>query len=199
MQSSEGEPSFDWLLYAVESVKEFKLDQFTNITSSEHSFLTDEISQAIQRWDTGSMGFSWKLHKSILQAPTDIVTCLCRCQVREGEIMHVVGYRDGVLTVSMREGSTRYPGYGSIVMSKAAAGTSFGLYPTCLCQYDGPSVIVGTSTGQVFVWVIKPGPSSQSQKESELIPYRKVEGALRGIFMAMGMGPFSSMGSTCLR
>ena len=100
--------------------------------------------------------------------------------------MHVVGYRDGVLTVSMREGSTRYPGYGSIVMSKAAAGTSFGLYPTCLCQYDGPSVIVGTSTGQVFVWVIKPGPSSQSQKESELIPYRKVEGALRWIFKAKG-------------
>ena len=184
MQSPEGERSFDWLLYAVEPNKEFKLDEFTNITSSEHSFLTDQISQAMPRGDTGSMEFSWKLVKSILQAPTDIVTCICRCQVRPGEIMHVVGYHDGVLTVSMKEHSTGYSGYGSVVMSMVAGVSSFGLYPTCLCQYDGPSVIVGTSTGQVFVWVIKAGPSNQGQMESELIPYRKVDGSLRWIFKA---------------
>lgn len=199
---------FDWLLYKIENCANFTTHDtwpfiagddfpFTHKaarpreTSSQGPGAGSPNSPADARGPKGKMGRSdsdrsidpWLASEQALEkqgAHGSIPTCVCHWSPnRENseQRLVVVGYGDGMITAGDAEGSKIYC-IGSINQeSRISSGKR---YPTCMWPGEGPSVFIGTNTGEILVWSLVP---ASGKFTSKVRSYGKVQGSLKSVFV----------------
>ena len=201
-------PSFDWLLYEIDNCANFTThDMWPFIAGDDFPFTHKatwprETSQQVpglgspsspsdSRGPKGKIGRSdadqsidpWLASEQALEkqgAHGSIPTCACHWSPnRENseQRLVVVGYGDGMITAGDANGTKIYS-IGSINQeSRISSGKR---YPTCMWPGEGPSVFIGTNTGEILVWSLVP---ASSKFTSKVRPYGKVQGSLKSIFV----------------